>query len=97
MTTCRVSFTDGAGLTHSVTIPASSLYEAAAVAISEFRRCGFAFTSIGPATRLIIAVEPPATTHEISVNKLEAWLDTSGKTPREQAVKVRLRQLLGRE
>jgi hypothetical protein len=41
-------------------------------------------------------VEPPAATHELSVAKLQAWLDTNGKTPREQAMKVTLRQLLGR-
>jgi len=50
----------------------------------------------GPATRLTIAVETPATTHEISVGKLSAWLETSGKTPREQAAKVTLRQHLNR-
>jgi hypothetical protein len=62
----------------------------------EFKRNGFAFVSIGPATRLTISVEPPATTHELTVGKLQAWLDTNGKTPREQATKVTLRQLLGR-
>jgi hypothetical protein len=30
------------------------------------------------------------------VGKLQSWLDTNGKTPREQATKVTLRQLLGR-
>jgi len=94
--TCRVSFTDGADMTHTVTVSASSLYEAAARGIAEFKRSGFAFASVGPATRLTISVEPPATTHELSVAKLQTWLDTNGKTPREQALKVTLRQLLGR-
>jgi hypothetical protein len=94
--TCRVSFTDGANITHTVTVSASSLYEAAALGVAEFKKSGFAFASIGPATRLTIAVEPPATTHELSVGNLQAWLETNGKTPREQATKVTLRQLLGR-
>lgn len=93
--TCRVSFEDGAGMMHVVTVSASSLYEAAALGIAEFKRSGFAFTNIGPATRLTISVEPPAMTHQLSVAKLQAWLDTNGKTPREQARKVTLRQLLG--
>jgi hypothetical protein len=93
--TCRVSFTDGADVTHTVTVSASSLYEAAVLGIVEFKKSGFAFANIGPATRLTINVEPPATTHELSVGKLQAWLDTNGKTPREQAAKVNLRQLLG--
>ena len=93
---CRVSFTDGAEMTHTVTVSASSLYEAAALGIVEFKRSGFAFTSIGPATRLKISVDPPAATHELSVAKLHAWLNTNGKTPREQAAKVTLRQILER-
>jgi hypothetical protein len=55
--TCRVSFTDGADVTHSVTVSASSLYEAAVLGIAGFKKSGFAFASIGPATRLTIAVE----------------------------------------
>ena len=94
--TCRVSFTDGAAMTHTVTVCASSVYEAAALAIAEFKRSGFALISVGAATRLTIAVDPPSTIHEVSVAKLQSWLDTNGKTPREQAKKVTLRQLLGR-
>jgi hypothetical protein len=93
--TCRVSFEDGAGVTHTVSISASSLYEAAALALAEFKRSGFALASVGSGTRLRIAVEAPTTTHELSVGKLQSWLDSGGKTPREQAVKVKLRQTLG--
>jgi hypothetical protein len=92
---CKVGFTDGAGVTHSVAISASSMYEAAALGLSELKRCGFAMAMAGAATRLTVTVEAPATTHELSVARLQAWLDASGKTPREQAVKVRLRQQLG--
>jgi hypothetical protein len=42
-------------------------------------------------------VQPPAIAHELSVAKLQSWLDSNGKTPREQAKKATLRQLLGRE
>jgi hypothetical protein len=93
--TCRVSFTDGADVTHTVTV-CLSLYEAAARGIAELKPSDFALASIGPATRLTISVEPLATTHELTVGKLQAWLDTNGKTLREQATKVTLRQLLGR-
>jgi hypothetical protein len=91
---CRVAFTDGAGVTHSVQVVASSMYEAAILGLAEFKRCGFAMAMAGPGTRLTIAVEAPATTHELTVSRLQAWLDASGKTPHEQAVKVRLRQSL---
>jgi hypothetical protein len=91
-----VSFTDGADVTHTLTVSASSLYEAAVLGIVEFKKSGFAFANIGTAARLKISVESPATTHELSVGKLQAWLDTNGKTPRDQVAKVNLRQLLGR-
>jgi hypothetical protein len=94
--TCRVSFTDGANITHTVTVAASSLYEAAALAVAEFKRSGFALAAVGPSTRLTVGVETPATTHELTVAKLSAWLDAAGKTPAEQATKVRMRQALAR-
>jgi hypothetical protein len=92
-----VSFTDGAGITHTVSASASSLYEAAALALAEFEKSGFAIMITGPGTRLTVEVEAPTTTHILTVAKLQSWLDTNGKTQREQAAKVTLRQLLRRE
>jgi hypothetical protein len=80
---------------HSVEVSAGTLYEAAALAIGEFRRCGFTADAPGPATRLTVTVKAPATSHEVSVLKVEAWLQSSGKSPNEQALKVRLRELVG--
>jgi len=75
-----------------VTICAESLYEAAALALVEFKKSGFAFGGVGPGTRLKVLVELPATAHELTVGKLHSWLSTNGRTPREQAKKVTLRQ-----
>ncbi len=93
---CRIMFTDGAGIGHTATVAANSLYEAAALGIAEFKRSGFAFGNLSAATTLTVAIEAPTTTHELTVGKLESWLNTNGKTPREQAAKVTLRQVLGR-
>jgi len=82
--TCTVSFTDSKGVTHAVEVPAASLYEAAALAIAEFRRCGFTDVSMGPASRLTVAVREPATTHEIPVQRLLDWLDGAAKSPSER-------------
>jgi hypothetical protein len=91
---CRVAFTDSEGVSHSVEVVASTLYEAAALAVAEFRRCGFADAAPGSVARLRVYVEAPTTTHELSVRKLATWLGGGGKSPREQAMKVRLRELL---
>jgi len=93
---CRVSFDAGAGMTHTVSVSASTLYEAAALALAEFKKSGYALVEVGSATKLKVIVEAPTTTHELTVGKLQAWLDSNGKSPREQALKVMLRQALGR-
>ena len=92
----KISFTDSAGVTHTVSVTASSLYEAAALGVTEFRRCGFADATVGPGTRLTVAVEAPGTTHELVVERLQAWLQGSGKDAARQATKVTLRELLGK-
>ena len=40
----------------------------------------------GPTTRLTVSVEAPSVTHELTAGKLSAWLESAGKTPREQAI-----------
>jgi hypothetical protein len=73
----------------------SSVYEAAALALAEFRRCGFTDTNPGRATFLTVAVKAPATTHEVSVGKLQDWLSGGAKSPKELLLKNRLRELVG--
>jgi hypothetical protein len=49
----------------------------------------------GSATRLTVTVKVPATSHEVRLSKIETWLHSNGKSPNEQALKIRLRELLG--
>ena len=77
--TCLVSFIDSEGIQHAVEVSASTLYEAAALAIAEFRRCRFTSNAPGPATRLTVAVKIPATSHEVQWGKIEAWLQSGGE------------------
>jgi hypothetical protein len=89
---CTVSFTDTDGITHSIEITASSLFEAAMLAVAEFRRSGFAEATLGPATRLTVRVRQPEMSHTVSVSRLQSWLDRTG-SPSEQVVKRRLREV----
>ncbi len=86
---CIVSFTDTELISHSVEVEARSLYEAGALALAEFRSSGV-IEHIGPAIRFEIEVRRPATRHEISVSKIEAWLSSTSKSLREQAMKGRI-------
>lgn len=83
-------------ITHAVEVSAALLFEAAALAVAQFRRCGFVDAALGPGTSLAVAVQQPATTHTLRLARLDAWLNSSGKSPAEQALKVRLKQELGR-
>ena len=44
---CLISFTDSEGIRHAVEVSASTLYETAALAIGEFRRCRFTANAHG--------------------------------------------------
>jgi hypothetical protein len=59
------------------------------LALAAFHRCGLTDAHTGLATRLNIAVLAPSTSHEISVGKVRAWLDSNGRSPTQQALKVR--------
>jgi hypothetical protein len=77
-----VSFTDSEGIRHAVEVAASSLYEAAALAIGAFRRCGFTANAPGAATRLTVTVKAPTTSHEVRLSKIEACLQSGGRSPK---------------
>jgi hypothetical protein len=43
---------------------------------------------------LTIRVKQPVTQHIVSVGKLRSWLNGGGKSPNEQVMKSRLREML---
>ena len=94
MPVCVVSFTDTESISHSVKVEAQSLYEAAALALAEFRGSGVT-EPIGGAIRLRIEVKRQSTIHKLTASKAEAWLGSNAKSPSERALKVRLREVMG--
>jgi hypothetical protein len=93
---CIVSFEDLDGTRHSVEVAAETLYEAAALAVNQFRRQELIDDDVAPGmnTRLEVSVKSPTTQHELSVRQLRVWLERSGKSPREIILKQRVRSLL---
>ena len=90
--TCVVSFRDIEGMQHAVEVNAASLYEAAVLGLKAFRSSSFAEHSLpGTNTKLKVTVRSKEASHEIAVRVVETWLRGQGKSPREQALKVRLR------
>ncbi len=87
-------FRDTEGICHSVEVSAESLFEAAALGLKALRGARLLDSEPGPGAELEIAITQPAVTHRLAVRRVRQWLQTSGKTPREQATKQRLRELL---
>jgi len=91
---CNVSFTGTDGIVHAVDVTASSLYEAATMALAEFQKGWLMEVLPGRGTVLTVTVKGPATSHALTVGKLEDWLASGGKSPKEQVEKGRLKELL---
>lgn len=79
-----MSFVDGRGVRHSVSVYASSVLEAAAAGLKQIRETemiedeGVFDLTVGLIT---------TTSRKVSLSKLKAWLESSGRDPREAAVK----------
>jgi hypothetical protein len=68
---CTVSVRDPEGITHSVRVQASGLYEAAARALAAFREQGWATDALTPNTTLRVEVHVPPVAHEVPLRAVE--------------------------
>jgi hypothetical protein len=86
---CQVVVTDSRGCRHEITVTAETLFEAAALALRVLHEQGF--TGDSPAGDIEVHACSPATKHLVPVHRVLAWLETSGRNPKEQALKARLK------
>ena len=89
---CVVSFTGASGIRHSVDVTAETLYEAAVVAITRFRRDIWGEV-IAAGTRLEIEVREVSTKHSLTLQQVERWLASPG-TPYDASRKAKLKLML---
>ena len=85
----RVEANAGIEVRHSIEVSAESVFEAAALALHAFEENG---SAPGPAAHLEIAIQTPMVNHSVKVQRVRDWLTSGGKTPKEQALKSRLRE-----
>jgi hypothetical protein len=90
---CRVSFTDGHGIRHSVDVTADSLFEAAVRGVKALRSAGWNEPP-GESALLEVQVSHPAVTHTVSLRHIARWLNGASTSPRESMKKIALRKLL---
>jgi hypothetical protein len=86
-----VSFIDSDGIRHQTAVDAETLYEAAVQAVRNFREHG---CPPAPASVLEIEVHPPSVTHQLTLLKVQGWLESSAKSPHDRITKERLKGLL---
>ena len=91
--TCTVSFTGPSGVRHSVDVMAESVYEAAALGVSELRKDGWVDV-VAPGSEIEIRVREPAICHQITMQQVLRWCDGIAVSPDETLRKRRFKQLL---
>jgi len=85
---CTVSFLDQRGLHHSTIVYASSVLEAAALGLKQLRQIDM--IEDNGAVELTVELVT-RTVHQVPLSKLRAWLESSGRDPREAAMKAKLK------
>ena len=91
---CRVACLDSDGVTHAIEVTAESLHEAVGLALHTLRKNGWVGELVEGLARIDVVVTHPAVTHSVQVKDWKRWLDRPGRSPREIALKSRLRSLL---
>jgi hypothetical protein len=90
---CVVTFRDTSGVDHAAVVSAESLYEAAVVALRQFRRADWSREGSLDLGSLRIEVWDQPTLYRVEVAKLEAWLKRSGGSPREVVLRNKLLEI----
>lgn len=94
--TCLVSFCEAKGHGRfTVEVTAESMFEAAVRALHIFRREPWSMDAAYTTGYLEVEVKAPAVQYKVLVDDLERWLTAPGGSPRETALRERLKELLG--
>jgi hypothetical protein len=88
---CIVPYRDPDGVKHSVQVTAESLFEAAILGMKAMKVPNWENV---PNLEIEVRERAPETRHLVWNSVLTAWLARNGKSPKEQALRVRLRELI---
>jgi len=91
---CVVKLCDTNGVEHAVQVGATSLYEAALVALHPFRRAAWSHGATLETMKLRVEVWQAPTVYKVSVDHLEKWLTRGGGSPRDIALRQKIRNRL---
>ena len=90
---CVVKLVDDHGVEHSVRVRAESVYEAALKGLQKLERIGW--ESDGSQIGWVVGeIYEQPTVHRVHVGNMLGWIKKSGRTPRDETRKGKLRALL---
>ena len=76
------------GATHSVDVQASSLFEAASLALTAFRQePSWATEALTANARFRVEVQHPPTVHDVPLKAIEQWRRSPTTSPRDYVMK----------
>lgn len=91
---CRVTIRDIDGISHTVDVTASSLYEAVAQGLAALRRHDWV-AGIPQEPHVVVSVANVRVDHEVKMADFQRWLGKSSGSPREVIDRQRARAILG--
>jgi hypothetical protein len=92
---CTVVVHDLNDTAHQLDVTAETLYEAVAQALATVRGNEWVDDIGRGLTEVTVRVRNPEVTHIVKIQDFENWLNRGCKSPKETALKGRLRQMLG--
>jgi hypothetical protein len=93
--TCRVTIRDIDGISHSVEVTSSSLYEAVAQGLAAIRGHEWAAGVAQGVNVVRVSVANMRVEHEVQLMDFTKWLEKPGGSPREVTDRRRIREILG--
>ena len=92
---CTVVVHDLNDTAHALDVTAETLFEAVAQALATVRGQDWVADIGRGLTTVTVKVRNPEVTHIVKIQDFENWLNRGCKSPKETALKARLRQMLG--
>ena len=90
---CTVRFEDAEGTVHSVTVSASSLYEAVGLAVQAFTAQPWT-PPIPAAAPLTVEVRHPSVEHRVTMQRVRQWAAATAISPADRLHRQRVGALL---
>jgi hypothetical protein len=92
---CKVTVKDMDGITHTVDVTASTLYEAVALGMAAIRTEEWANGIAMGLNSVKVRVRNVSVEHEVLLKDFTKWLERSGGSPHEISDRRRIKTILG--